>query len=57
MYFGPDQRVTMQDIEKRQFYSIKEQEKEKFKPKEIERKQIQQFKEAEEIKEKIKRKN
>lgn len=32
MYFGPDQRVTMEDIERHQFENAKDIEKQKFLP-------------------------
>lgn len=32
MYFGPDQRITMEDIERHQLMNMKEMEKQKFLP-------------------------
>lgn len=32
MYFGPDQRVTMEDIERHQLENVKDNEKQKFLP-------------------------
>ena len=40
MYFGPDQRITMEDIEYHSLRNAKQQEKEKFMPAEQEREQL-----------------
>lgn len=32
MYFGPDQRITMEDIERHQYQDAKQAERQKFMP-------------------------
>ena len=56
-YFGPDQRITMEDVNKRNKEVLKEQTKDKLKPQEYEYKHIKAQKEEEdkESKERLQR--
>lgn len=56
MYFGPDQRITMEDIERHQLYKDKRAEGEKFLPAASERDKIQEYQVQEQTLEKIRSK-
>lgn len=57
MYFGPDQRITMEDVERHQLRDEKEREREKFLPKGKELRELEEYKKQEEVREKIRRRN
>ena len=49
MYFGPDQRITMEDIEHHVLANVKDKERTKFLPKEQEQKELEEFHKQEEV--------
>lgn len=56
MYFGPDQRITMEDIERHVLSNIKDQEREKLMPSEFEQKELEEFQKEQRVFEKVKEK-
>ena len=56
MYFGPDQRITMEDIGKDMMNSVEGEMKEKLLPQANEMNGIKEYKEQEEVMERERRK-